>query len=156
MCLSWFILSWCFLPSVLVFLWWVPYVLQDSPLLIYAISLLLRLVWLASDICCVIWKSVPMYSNLKYFPVLQQGVDVRYGNKGNKVKMNKCIEMKNASAKTEIKLKKCNALNSVFSRKVNCILLTILTQVTFQTKRSLNRIILKSGVLSYVWRMENA
>lgn len=69
--------------------------------------------------------------------------------------MDKCIEMKIASAETEIKLK-CNTLNSVFSRKMNCLLLTILTQVTSQTKRSLNRIILKSGVLSYVWRMENA
>lgn len=64
--------------------------------------------------------------------------------------------MKFTSANTEIKLKKCNALNSVFSRKVNYILLTILTQVTFETKKSFNRIILKLGVLSYIWRTENS
>lgn len=135
MYISSFILSCCFLPSVMVFLQSVPYMLQDSPLLIYSISFFLWLRWLASDICWVIWKSVPVYSYLKYVPVLHQGIDVRYGNKGNKVKRNKCIEMKITGANTEMKLKKCNAVKSFFSRKENFSLLTILTQVTFETKR---------------------
>lgn len=104
---------------------------------------------------CNLEISAPVFLS-EICPSSHQGADVRYGNKGNKVKRNKCIEMKITSASTEIKLKKCNALNSVFSRKVNYILLTILTQVTFESKRSLNRIILKSGVLSCVWRVKNA
>lgn len=120
-------------------------------------NFLFLMTWMTCIIIhCASWKSVPMYPYLKYVPVLHQGVYVKYWNRGNKVKRNKCIEMKIASANAEIKLKKCNALNSVFSRKVNCILLTILTQMIFETKRSLNRIIWKSGELSCVWRIENA
>lgn len=45
--------------------------------------------------------------------------------------------------------------NSVFSRKLNYILLTILKQLTFETKSSLNILGLKSVVLAYVWKIAN-
>lgn len=85
------------------------------------------------------------------WPSSHQGIDVKCEDKGRIVKRSKCVEMKTTTSNTEIKLKTCNALTSywLFREKKK-------KKRAFEIKSSFNIRILKSGILSYVWRIVNA